>query len=317
MGRSLFPTEQELDTLLVGPDSVTWRYASDARLYLVMLYPLLLQVAHPTVAAGVSDYSDFERRPWGRLLRTLDYVSLLVYGGAEAVAAGRRLRTLHRSFRGRRKDGSQYSALEPKAYAWVHATLIDSYIAGHAHFGSPMRDDDVERFYREYRGLGRLIGVREGDLPADWVGFRRYFRQMLRQELRRTESVERVLRAVRYAAPPPIPFPDPLWRVIRWPAQRALWLGGVGLIDPSLRRRLGMDWSAGNEAEFRALGMLSRSLTPLMPRQLRVMGPDQLRWRHRAIADGPLGSEAERSAGEGRDGERDGEIPHLAPDAGF
>ena len=55
------------------------------RLYAVMLYPLLLQVAHPTVAAGVRDYSDFERRPWDRLMRTLDYVSLLVYGGPDAI----------------------------------------------------------------------------------------------------------------------------------------------------------------------------------------------------------------------------------------
>ena len=58
-----------------------------------MLYPLLLQVAHPTVGAGVHDYSDFEQRPWDRLMKTIDYVSLLVYGGRDAAAAGRRLRT--------------------------------------------------------------------------------------------------------------------------------------------------------------------------------------------------------------------------------
>ena len=70
-----------------------------------MLYPLLLQVAHPTVGAGVRDYSDFEQRPWNRLLRTIDYVSLLVYGGRDAIAAGRRLRDVHKRFRGVREDG--------------------------------------------------------------------------------------------------------------------------------------------------------------------------------------------------------------------
>ena len=104
MNGSLFPTDAELDHLLVGPGSVTWRTTSDARLYAVMLYPLLLQVAHPTVGAGVSDYSDFEQRPWNRLLRTIDYVSLLVYGGDDAAAAGRRLRALHKSFKGTRED---------------------------------------------------------------------------------------------------------------------------------------------------------------------------------------------------------------------
>jgi uncharacterized protein (DUF2236 family) len=33
---------------------------------------LLLQVSHPTVGAGVSEYSDFKADPWGRLFRTLD-----------------------------------------------------------------------------------------------------------------------------------------------------------------------------------------------------------------------------------------------------
>src|SRR5205085_12678352 len=153
---SLFPTDEELDSLLVGPDSVTWRFASDARLYLVMLYPLLLQVAHPTVAAGVHDYSDFEQRPWDRLLRTLDYVSLLVYSGEEAVAVGRRLRELHKQFRGTREDGERYYALEPEAYAWVHATLLESYVVGHAQLGSAVSAPETETFYREYRRLGRL-----------------------------------------------------------------------------------------------------------------------------------------------------------------
>jgi uncharacterized protein (DUF2236 family) len=290
MAASLFPTEDELDRVLVGPDSVTWRFGSDARLYLVMLYPLLLQVAHPTVAAGVHDYSDFEQRPWSRLLRTLDYVTLLVYGGRDAVAAGRRLRALHKGFKGVRADGQRYYALEPSAYAWVHATLLESYVAGHAHFGTPMRPAEIERFYREYRDLGRLIGVREGDLPEDWAGFRAYFDRILRTELVRTESVDLVLRTVRHAAPPPFRFPDPLWHAIRMPASHGLWLGGIGLLEPALRRRLGVDWGRADAAQFQALGAITRGLTPVMPRRLRVMGPDQMRIRRRAIARGPLGA---------------------------
>ena len=184
MTATLFPSETEIERLLVRPESVTWRFASDVRLYAVMLYPLLLQVAHPTVGAGVRDYSDFEHRPWDRLMRTLDYVSLLVYGGPDAIAAGRRLRAIHKGFQGTRPDGQRYYALEPHAYAWVHATLLESYVAGHAHFGRPMSPVELETFYREYRGLGRLIGVREGDLPEDWAGFRRYFDEIERERAR-------------------------------------------------------------------------------------------------------------------------------------
>jgi uncharacterized protein (DUF2236 family) len=288
----LFPVEDELEELLVGPDSVTWQFASDVRLYFVMLYPLLLQVAHPTVGAGVRDFSDFDKRPWNRLVRTLDYVSLLVYGGQDAVRAGRRLRAMHKRFQGVREDGERYYALEPEAYAWVHATLLESYVAGHAHFGTPMNRDQLHSFYREYRGLGRLLGVRERDLPPDWDAFREYFDHTMQTELVRTVSVDRVLHSVRYAARPPVPLPDVLWRAMRVPARRALWVGGLGLMDPDLRQRLGVAWTPSDQATFRAMGAFTRRLTPVMPRSLRITGPAQLRMRRRAIARGPLGSDA-------------------------
>jgi len=289
MSTAVFPPDAELDRIVVGPDSVTWRSASDARLYAVMLYPLLLQVAHPTVGAGVRDYSDFDRRPWNRLVRTIDYVTLLVYGGTAAAPAGRRLREMHKRFRGIREDGRPYHALEPDAYAWVHATLIDSYVRGHEHFGCPMNPYEVECFYREYRQLGRLIGVRERDLPDTWREFRAYFDRMVGEELVPTESVARVLGTVKHAPPPPVPMPRSLWRAIQMPAGRVLWLGGVGLIGADARRRLNIPWSHRDEAQFRLLGRLSRGLTPVMPERLRITGPAQLRLRRRAIARGPLG----------------------------
>jgi uncharacterized protein (DUF2236 family) len=271
---------------------VTWQITSDPRLYAVMLYPLLLQVAHPTVGAGVRDYSDFDKRPWDRLLKTIDYVSLLVYGGRDAATAGRRLREMHKSFRGVREDGERYTALEPEAYAWVHATLIETYVRGHAHFGSPLTPDQAQRFYTEYRGLGRLIGVRERDLPATWPEFRRYFDRMTSEALTRTASVDRVLRTIRNAPAPSLPLPDLVWRAIRLPASQVLWLGGIGLTSPELRRRFGVRWSLADEAQFRALGRISRGLTPVMPERLRVMGPAQLRMRREAISHGPLGAVA-------------------------
>jgi uncharacterized protein (DUF2236 family) len=170
----------------------------------------------------------------------------------------------------------------------VHATLLQAYLAGHRHFGRRLTAAERERFYREYRGLGRLIGVRERDLPEDLAGFEAYFEAVVENELVRTDAVDRVLGAVREAARPPIRFPDPLWRAIRIPARRGLWLGGVGLLDPDLRARLGIPWSRRDRAEFRWLGAACRRLTPVMPSALRVTGPDLLRWRAEAIARGPL-----------------------------
>jgi uncharacterized protein (DUF2236 family) len=288
----VFPTDAEIDGLLLGPDSVAWRATSDVRLNVAMLYPLLLQVAHPTVDAGVSEHSDFERRPWDRLLRTMDYVNLLVYGGQEAAAAGRRLRHLHKRFHGTHPDGTRYSALEPEAYAWVHATLIATYVRANAHFGTPMTTRETERFYAEYRGLGRLIGVRERDLPATWPQFCTYFRRTARTKLTRTPSVERVVNTVAHVGAPPAPIAGRLWPAIRFPVRRALWLGGIGLLEPAVRRRLGLGWTAIDEAQFRVLAVVFRGLGPVLPASWKVTGPGHLRWRSVEIETGPLGRAA-------------------------
>ena len=178
----------------------------------------------------------------------------------------------------------------------MHATLIDTYVAGHAAFGRPMRPQEVEQFYSEYRGLGRLIGVRERDLPENWGEFREYFDRMVAEELVPTRAVETVLHSIRHAPAPPLPIPDILWRALRFPAGRVLYLGGGGLMPANLRTRLGIDWSQMDDAQFRALGRLSRGLTPILPRRLQITGPAQLRWRREAIARGPLGSRPARAA---------------------
>ena len=63
------------------------------------------------------------------------------------------------------------------------------YVADTPHFGRPMTQPQLERFFAEYRALGRLVGVREHDLPADWHDYREYFRATCEQQLVRTASV--------------------------------------------------------------------------------------------------------------------------------
>jgi len=60
-------------------------------------------------------------------------------------------------------------------------------------------------------------------------------------------------------------------------------------MDPETRWRLEIRWTSIDETEFAVLGALSRGLTPVMPASLKIAGPEHLRVRKRAIADGPLG----------------------------
>jgi uncharacterized protein (DUF2236 family) len=289
---NLMPTREEAAELVPGRGSVTWHLAGDARLMLASGYGLLLQVSHPTVGAGVQDHSDFESDPWGRLLRTLDFTNVMVYGGPEAAwQMGRRVREMHKGIKGVKPDGERYHALEPEAYAWVHATLAEAIVRAHARFGRPMGPSRVAVFYDEWRDLGRLLGVRERDLPETWAGFLAYFDEMVEQRLEATDAAHTVIRSLENPARPPLPLlTGRTWRAAQVPAVRMSKLGTIGLLPPVLRERLGLRWTRRDELELKVAGRLSRATTPVLPKSLRRMGPRYLEWRREAIERGDVAS---------------------------
>jgi uncharacterized protein (DUF2236 family) len=292
MSTEILPPAEDWKALAPGPATVTFRRAGDARVLTAAGYALLLQVSHPTVGAGVSEHSRFREDPWGRLFRTLDYSCTMVYGGERAAGEmGSRIRGYHKQIRGMAADGSRYHALEPEAYAWVHATLAEAIVRGHERFGRPFTEQQCRRFWSEWRSLGRLLGVRERDLPASWPGFRDYVGEMVDARLKRTQAVDEVLAALARPAPPGLGSLGGLgWAAVRAPLGHGLVLATVGLLPPVLRRRFGMPWTRTSELELRAAGVALRAMTPLMPSWLRNTGPGYLRWRAEAIARGDVAS---------------------------
>jgi uncharacterized protein (DUF2236 family) len=299
----ILPPAAEAGRLAVEPGSVVWSYASDARgLVTGAGFALLLQVAHPTVAAGVREHSDFEHDPWGRLWRTLDFLNLLIYAGPDAAArTGRALRELHRPIRGVAPDGRRYHALEPAAYAWVHATLCEAILGAHRLFGCRLRPDEEARFYAEWRALGRLLGVRDRDLPGDWAGFRAYVDEVVDTRLEDNDVVQAVLRTLRRPAAPPLAaaLPPAAWRALRLPSARCSELATIALLPPRLRSRFGLRLGSREARELRAFAALSRAATPLMPPSMRRMGPGYLRARRKALAQGDFAAAAALAAGPG------------------
>src|SRR5919199_6562159 len=111
------PSGEEASALAPRPDSLLWSYMGDARVMYAAGYALVLQVAHPTVAAGVREHSNYATDPWGRLLRTLDYVYLMTYGGPPpASVPRRRLREMHKRGKGGGPEGAGHYALQPRAF---------------------------------------------------------------------------------------------------------------------------------------------------------------------------------------------------------
>ncbi len=289
---AVLPTPDEIPALVAKPDSVLWRYGGDARLIGTGAYAILLQVGHPTVGAGVSEHSDFRADPWGRLLRTLDYSYAMTYGGPElAGEMGGRIREMHKHIKGIKPDGERYHALEPEAYAWVHATLVHSIVRGHELLGTPIPAGEIDQLYAEWRRSGQLIGVRERDLPESWAEFGEYFERMEAECLERTAAVDEVLESLAAPIRPELPFlPDAAWRIARVPAVHQIGLITGGLLSPLLRDRFGVRWTRPQERQLQVLAAASRAATPLLPRTLRNVGPSYLRWRRGAIARGDAAS---------------------------
>jgi uncharacterized protein (DUF2236 family) len=289
----IVPPREQAESLIPPRGGVTWRVAGDARLFAASGYALLLQVTHPSVAAGVRQHSNFKEDPWGRLLRTLDYTSSVTYGGPElAWEVGRRVREMHKQIKGVRPDGERYHALEPRPYAWVHATLAEAIIRGHRLFCSPpLSTAEVDVFWQEWRRMGRLIGVRYDDLPETWPRLIDYVDRMVEEELEDTEAAQDVLASLFDPAAPPFPWMrEEIWRLVSWPSSKAGSLATLGLLPPVLRDRLGVEWDRSRERRFRALARISRASRPLMPPQARSFGPHYLRWRREAIASGDAGA---------------------------
>src|SRR5436190_1017547 len=97
-----------------GPGSMTWRINGEAVLLLGGGRALILQVAHPKVAAGVAEFSDLRTHPWARLYRTLDTTLTIVFGDrAASRGASQRLRRVHERVAGFDDRREPYRALDP------------------------------------------------------------------------------------------------------------------------------------------------------------------------------------------------------------
>jgi len=154
------------DRGLFGPDSITWRVMSDCSTFVGGVRALLVQAAHPEVAAGVSDHSSYRADPLGRLSRTAAYVTATAYGSLPEVddAVGI-VRHVHLPVSGISHRKLTYSAANPEMAAWVHNALIDSFLVAHQTFGpEPLTNDDADTYVTEQVRLGKKMGA--SPLPA-------------------------------------------------------------------------------------------------------------------------------------------------------
>jgi uncharacterized protein (DUF2236 family) len=247
---------------LFGPRSVTWQVDREIAVLIGSgSRALLLQVAHPLVAAAVAAHSRYRSDPLGRLRDTLDAIYSFAFADTEqAMRVVQSVNGLHAHVAGHAPDGQVYSALDPRLLLWVYATLIDSSLVAYETLVAPLSESARETYYAEFRRAGGVWGIP----PEQFLGSLRDLRGWMAELIASGEvHVSEQGRAVgRFILEPPVwwlpgPLAVPLRLLTTW------------LLPPPVRAGYGYTWGPRRELLLRGTAALSRKTVPHLPRLVR------------------------------------------------
>ena len=249
------------DSGLFPADSVARRVDRELFLLAGGAAALLLQVAHPLVAAGVDQHSDFRRSPHRRLLRTLDTTLAIVFGDRRrATAAIDRINSRHASVRGVATGGTPYSARDPRLLLWVQCTLILTSLRLYELVMGPLPPGERQRYWDEGQLIAVELGIPRHLMPATIADLEAYERAMLAHEVIPDETS----RAVGRDVVRPYRF---LPGAATWPMDALT----AGLLPSQLRDAFDLRWGRAERSAFRAAVVALRYLRLVLPERLTVV----------------------------------------------
>lgn len=252
-------------------DSVAWKVNCEIVLLLGWNPAILLQVAHPLVAAGVVDHSLFLTDPAGRarrLWRTLNVMFDLTFGlphevqrAADAInAVHDRVHGELRQAAGPFEAGRGYSAHDPELLRWVHCTMLEVFPRTYRLYVGPLSDAEWDRYCAEASRVEPLLGVPDGFLPNSLPALRTYLRETLASGQIAVSEESRML--AHDILHPRLPLPlVPLRPFFQWPM--------VGLLPAPVRQAYGFAWDSRRENLMRDSARLVRPVLALTPSLLR------------------------------------------------
>lgn len=255
-----------------GPASVTWRIDREAVIFLGAGRALLLQLAHPWVAAAIAEHSKTFADPIGRFHRTFDIVFAMVFGSLDrALLSSRQLHRRHGMIVGEMPEtvgpftaGSRYCANDIPSLRWVHATLVETALMAHDLVLPPLSMEERERYWSESRTFGALFGLTGDDLPADWAGFAAYTAAMTASDILTVSPAAREIAAQIFGGA------QPWLRPPRW--YRALT---ARLLPEPLRAGFGFELDERDTRSADNALRWVRRVYPQLPDRLRYVGPYQ------------------------------------------
>jgi uncharacterized protein (DUF2236 family) len=247
-------------------DSVAARVNAERVSLLAWSRAILLQLAHPLVAAGIDDHSTFRASrvaAAGRLHHTVRAMLSLTFGSdAAREATLATINGIHRRVNGTLREaagpfpaGTRYSAEDPALLLWVHATLVESIPLVYERVVRPLSIDERDEYCREAAWLPGALGAPVG-APLTWSELQDYVARMHESGVLVVSGQAREL--ARAVMAPPL-------ATLIWPAAYLNRLITVGLLPSGTRTQYGYRWSPALERRMdRAFAMLraARRVTP-------------------------------------------------------
>lgn len=222
---------------------------------------LLLQLAHPAVAQGVQDHSEFKRNPFKRLQGTLEATYAVVFGSDDlAGGVGRRIQRIHDFV-----TGPGYSANDPSNLLWVHATLTDTALRCYEELVEALTPDEAETYYQEMKRVALVFGVGLEHQPETLDDFRRYMDETV--AAMQVTDVGRDLAGFILDPRLPLRLDVPLAPLLR--LQRLFTLGSL---PPEIRAQLDVRWGAREQARYERVRRSVRRAFRATPKSVRTLG---------------------------------------------
>ena len=249
-----------------GEGSISWQVNREIVAVAGWGRAILLQLAHPAVAAGVHDHSSFRgslRASFRRLHSTVGAMLQITFGDTEQmISAAAGINAIHDRVRGQvsPREGDTYSAHDPELQRWVHATLVQSIPMTFELLVRPLTGDERDRYCAESTIMEPLLGMPSGWLPRTAAEMDRYIESMLNGgRLAVTDTSRALARAVLY---------PPYWR-LGWPAFRFMQLLTIGTLPPSIRAAYGFTWRERDARAFSRWLRLLRTTLRVLPAFVR------------------------------------------------
>jgi uncharacterized protein (DUF2236 family) len=250
------------------PSSKIWAVHREMVLLLAGGRALLMQLAHPKVAAGVAAHSRFQEDPLGRLYRTMSRMWSIVFDEEfQAREALRQVAMVHQRVRGHvppdeaSHAGAAYNASDQELLLWVHATLIDSAMVAYNLFVAPLNPAERADYYSDSKKLAALFGILENNIPSSVAAFDSYMTQILSSgEIFPGPIAKTLALDVLYPGPWILRPAGPLFRLVT-----------AGLLPATLRDGYGFEWSGRREKRLLLAAKVIRALLPVTPSLVRIV----------------------------------------------